>query len=139
MNGKSYHICMIILAAAVSLVGCGGGGGGGTSTTAPGTPASKILSWAPPTAYEDNTTLNPSTDLDVFEVYIRQDGNFTSNDNAMAALQAVDPGTAQLTTSFDLNGLSPFLSNGVTYYVSVRAVAKNGLKSDFSRSATFSL
>jgi hypothetical protein len=137
----------LILAATVCIAGCGGGGGCTTDSgiITPGggsgddTPfPSKTLSWAPPTAYTDSTPLNPSSDLDVFEIYIRTNGGFSGSDSPMAALQAVAPGTGQLTTSFDLANLVPFLSRSVPYFVSVRAVAKNGLKSDFSTPASFS-
>ena len=125
----------LLAAAGISLIGCGGNG----STTGVGAsiPA-KILSWGPPAYFTDNTALNPATDLDVFELYVRTDGYFSSNDSAMAAVIAFDSNTGQVTTTFNLAGLRPFLSEGVTYFVSVRAVAKNGLKSDFSQAATFS-
>ncbi len=120
----------------ICLAGCGGGGG---SSTDSGTlvPA-KTLTWADPTAYTDNTSLNPATDLDVIEVYVNQNGSFTVSDEAIAAVQAVDPTTGLLNTSFNLANLSSFLPDNVVLYVSVRAVAHNGLKSDFSQSASFS-
>ena len=106
--------------------------GGGVSI------AAKTLSWTPPSAYTDSTPLNPASDLDVFEIYVRTDTGFTEGDSPMAALQAVDPGTGTLTTSFNLSNLAPFLSKQVNYYVAIRAVAKNGMKSDFSQTAAFS-
>jgi len=138
---KSTQIILaaIALATCISLTGCGGGdGGGGSSTGVGGSTPARTLNWVPPTQYSDSTSLNPATDLDVFEVYINSNGSFSVSDSAMAAVSASDPGTGQVTTTFNLGSLSPFLSNGVTYYVSVRAVAKNGLKSDFSQAATFS-
>ena len=125
----------IALVASISLTGCGDGG----SSTGVGdsTPA-RTLNWAPPTQYSDSTSLNPATDLDVFEVFVNSNGSFSISDSAMAAVSALDQGTGQVTTTFNLASLSPFLSNGVTYYVSIRAVAKNGLKSDFSQPASFS-
>lgn len=137
-----YHpniIASIVLAAFLSIIGCGGGeGGGGSSSGVGGSTPARTLNWAPPTQYSDSTPLNPAVDLDVFEVYVKIDGNFSAGDAAMAAVSASDPGTGQVTTTFNLSGLRPFLSDGVTYFVSVRAVAKNGLKSDFSQPATFS-
>jgi hypothetical protein len=144
MKNKPSIIIALILAVSVSLTGCGGGGGSSTDSGNPGTgggdttfPA-KTLSWAPPRAYTDTTPLNPSSDLEVFEIYVKNSGSFSPADSPMAALEAVNPSTGQLTTSFNLANLGPYLSKGVTYFVSVRAVAKNSLKSDFSNPASFS-
>lgn len=135
---KNLHTTLLMtLAVGICLAGCGGGGGSSSSGAGYSGPA-KTLTWAPPIAYTDNTVLNPATDLDVIEVYVNQDGNFTGSDEAVAAVQAVDPTTGLLNTSFNLANLSPFLPANVTLHVSVRAVANNGLKSDFSQSATFS-
>lgn len=126
------------LIAGLSFIGCGGGAGGGSSAGVGESIPARTLNWTPPTQYSDSTLLDPATDLDVFEVYVNQDGNFSGSDGAMASVSAFDLGTGQVATTFNLANLSPFLSNGVTYFVSVRAVAKNGLKSDFSQPATFS-
>ena len=135
MDKNLHTILWMTLAVGICLAGCGGGSSSsGSGYSGP----AKTLTWAPPTAYTDNTSLNPATDLDVIEVYVKQDGNFTGSDSAMAAIQAVDPNTGLVNTSFNLSNLSPFLPANVTLYVSVRAVANNGLKSDFSQTATFS-
>ena len=56
----------------------------------------------------------------------------------MAAVSAVDPATHILTTSFNLANLAPHVTAGPKYYVSLRAVALTGLKSDFSPPVSFS-
>jgi len=112
--------------------GCGGGG-----SSAEALPT-KTLSWQPPASYADSTPLNPATDLDSFEIYVNENGVFSATDKPDAALAAYNPGSAQVTTSFNLANLGPYLSKGIQYHVAVRAVAKNGLKSDFSPSAAFS-
>ena len=118
------------------LTGCGGGG---TSSSGDGTPLpAKTLSWAAPEAYTDNTTLNPMTDLDGFEIYVNETGSFSDGDTPSAVVSAVDPTTHTLTSSFNLANLSPYLSKGISYQVSMRAVAVTGLKSDFSPTASFS-
>lgn len=131
-------ILSILILAGFMVPGCGGGG----STESGGSPAvtlpAKTLSWQPPDSYADGTLLNPATELDSFEIYVNEDGSFTATDKPDAALAAYDSGSAQMSTSFNLANLGPFLSKGIQYHVSVRAVAKNGLKSDFSPSATFS-
>ena len=127
----------------VVFSGCGGGGGssssGGTSPPADSTtlPA-RVLSWEAPTSYVDNSTMNPVTDLDRFEIYVNESGVFTDTDVPMAELLAVDAQTNTLATSFDLANLSPNLTAGPQYYVSLRAVALTGLKSDFSPGVSFS-
>jgi hypothetical protein len=118
------------------LSGCGGGG---ASSSGDGTPLpAKTLSWAPPESYTDSTSLNPMTDLDGFEIYVNESGSFSDGDIPDAVVSALDPQTHTLTTSFNLANLAPYLSGGVTYRVSMRAVAVTGLKSDFSPPASFS-
>ena len=117
----------------VTFLGCGSEESGGSELL----PA-KMLNWNPPATYQDGSSLNPATDLDNYEIYVKEAPNFADTDNEMAALSATDKATGQVCTSFNLANLSPFISKGVTYHVSIRAVAKNGLKSGFSPSATFS-
>lgn len=122
-------VSFAIFIAVVSVVaGCGG------SELFP----SKMVSWNPPSTYQDGSSLNSTADLDRYEIYVKEAPNFADTDNEMAAVSAIDKATGQVCTSFDLANLSPFLSKGVTYHVSIRAVAKNGLKSGFSPSASFS-
>jgi hypothetical protein len=118
------------------LSGCGGGGASssGDGNTIP----AKTLSWAAPVFYTDQTSLNPVTDLDGFEIYVNESGSFSDGDIPNAVVSAVDPQTRTLTTSFNLANLAPYLSSGITYRVSMRAVAVTGLKSDFSPPASFS-
>jgi hypothetical protein len=133
MDNKLRIVVALILTAIFSIAGCGGGdGGGGTAFPA------KTLSWAPPSAYTDSTPLNPSGDLDVFEIYVKTSESFSATDSPMATLKAVDTGTGQLSTSFSLDNLGPYFSKGVTYFISVRTVAKNSLKSDFANPVSFS-
>lgn len=118
------------------LSGCGGGG---ASSSGDGNPLpAKTLSWAAPESYTDNTSLNPVTDLDGFEIYVNESGSFSDGDTPKAIVSAVDPATRTLTTSFNLANLAPYLSKGIAYQVSMRAVAVSGLKSDFSPPASFS-
>lgn len=126
-----------ILVAIFLLSGCGGGGGtesGGEGSSLP----PKILSWSAPTAYTDSSSLNPAAELDSFEIYVNQSGVFSDADTPAAYVQAVAPGSSQVTTEFNLANLGSFLSPGVVYRVSLRAVALSGAKSKFSPSASFS-
>lgn len=122
------------------LSACGGGGESTPQTQAPTSSAPAMtLNWNPPTAYTDSTPLNPTADLEFFEIYVKQDGNFTPSDPVTAEVSAVDPVTKASITSFDLRLLAPHLSQSIPYFVSVRAVSMSGVKSDFSPSASFSL
>jgi hypothetical protein len=134
---------LALIVALATFSGCGGGGSSAESGTPPpvgsGTPLpARTLSWEPPISYVDQTPMNPATDLDRFEIYVNESGSFTGADSPMAAVSAVDPATHLLTTSFNLANLSPHLTAGPKYYVSMRAVALTGLKSDFSPSVSFS-
>jgi hypothetical protein len=82
--------------------------------------------------------MNPATELDRFEIYANESGTFSDTDTPMAAIRAVDPATHTLTTSFNLANLSPHVTAGPKYLVSLRAVALTGLKSDFSPPVSFS-
>src|SRR3972149_8506620 len=85
------------------LFGCGGGGSGETPVSSGSVPLEpippKILSWQPPTKFLDDTSLEPSKDLENFEIYIRGDGSFTENDTPMALVSAVDSGSGQEATT----------------------------------------
>jgi len=129
-------IILSLIAALATFSGCGGGG----SSSESGTPLpARVLSWEPPTSYVDNSTMNPVTDLDRFEIHVNESGSFSDADPEMATVSAVDPETHSLSTSFNLANIGPPLTVGPRYYVSLRAVAKNtGLKSDFSPPVSFS-
>jgi len=127
------------LAAMILLGILSGCGRGGTSSSVDGeTLPAKTLSWAAPQSYTDNTSLNPLTDLSEYEIYVNESGSFADTDPPSAVVNAVDPATHTLTSSFNLANLGPYLSRGIAYRVSMRAVAVTGLKSDFSPPASFS-
>jgi hypothetical protein len=139
LNNRLRRILTLsLIAAMATLFGCGGGASSSDSGT-PGTslPA-RTLSWESPTTYTDQTAMNPATDLDRFEIYVNESGTFTDADTPAAELSAINPDTHQLTASFNLANLSPNVSTGHQYHVSLRAVAISGLKSDFSPSVSFS-
>jgi hypothetical protein len=117
------------LAAAFLLVGCGGGGGEASSIQGP--PPSgpvSVLAWAPPTTYNDNAALDPERDLDYYEIYVRQDPNFTDSDQPLVQVAPVASGS--LVTEFTLE-LIPSLPAGSQLYVSMRAVGIDHQKSAF--------
>jgi len=126
-TGIRRAIFLALIASLAAFSGCGGGG----SSSESGTPLpSRVLSWDPPTSYMDGGSL-PVTDLDRFEIYVKESDSFTNTDSPLAAVSAV-------TTSFNLANLGSHLTVGPHYYVSLRAVALTGLKSDFSPPVSFS-
>lgn len=131
-----YPFLTILFLAVFLFSGCGGGGGGGESAYE--VLPTKTLSWESPTSYSDGSPLDPASELDRFEIYVNENGTFSDNDPEMAAVSAVNKTTGQITTSFNLANLSPFISKGIQYFVSIRAVDRNGIKSGFSPSAAFS-
>ncbi|MGE5246721.1 MAG: hypothetical protein ACM3L8_00105 [Verrucomicrobiota bacterium] len=132
------------IALAVLAAGCGGGGGGGgetsanTTPVAPSTPVS-VLTWDPPLIYKDSSPMDPYRDLDHYEVYVRQDANFTSDDLPVATIAAASdppPGTINpsgkiLGKEFVLDQLAPYIPPGNQHFVSLKAVGVDGQKSDF--------
>jgi hypothetical protein len=128
---------ILVIALGLMVAIFSGCGGGGSSESGPALPA-RTLSWEPPTSYVDATPMNPVTDLDRFEIHVNETGTFTDTDVPMAELGAVDPKTSALTTSFNLANIGSPLTEGPTYHVSLRAVARTGLKSDFSQPVPFS-
>ncbi len=129
-----------VLAVATLSVGCGGGGGGetsGTGTTTPSITAS-VLSWAPPETTADNTAIDPYQELDYYEIYVREDGNFTDNDPPAGQVSAVEDYRSAdgqtvsqaLVKEFRLD-LLPNVPAASRLYVSMRAVGPDRQKSDF--------
>lgn len=127
------------IAAVILLAGCGGGGGATSQDqgTPPAGPVS-VLAWVPPTSYNDNVALDPEKDLDYYEIYIRQDANFTDSDLPVIQLAAVttslSPDGASVVrtpvTEFTLESI-PSLPPGTQLFVSMRAVGVDKQKSAF--------
>ncbi len=125
-------------AAVILLAGCGGGG----DTPQSGGPApsgsASVLEWTPPSTYNDNVALDPERDLDYYEIYVRQDPNFTENDQPMVQVAAVAATLSpdgltvarSLVTEFTLGSI-PSLPPVNRLFVSMRAVGIDQQKSAF--------
>jgi hypothetical protein len=135
-----------VLAAIVLLAGCGGGGGSAVGE-APGVPPAgpvTLLTWDLPVTFADNEPLDPYRDIDHYEVYVREDANFTISDLpviVIPAMTSVDPTRAPSTagikkgekpnSEFPLETLDPYISTASRQYVSLKAVGVDGRKSAF--------
>jgi hypothetical protein len=100
-------------------------------TTTSSSLPSKTVYWAPPQSFTDGTPLDPSRDLQGYEIYVKQDSSFEPADNPVATPSPLD-------ISFYLGNIAPPLTPGVTYYVSIRTVTVDGMKSGFSPPYPFS-
>jgi hypothetical protein len=140
----------LVLAAllGIFLTGCGGGGEGTSQSSVSPTLATQTLNWVPPTTYADNSAMNPYQDMDYYEIYVRTtDTNFTDNEAPVAQLAAVTNVLSPdgitynqvLTSGFALNNLIPFTQPGAVYYLSVKSVSINGMKSGFSQPVIWDL
>jgi len=131
---------------ALLLAGCGGGGGGSAGVEAPGLPPAgpvTVLTWDPPSSFADNERVDPYRDIDHYEVYVREDADFSNSDLPVVfipALTSVDPTRAPSTgvkkgrrpnSEFQLETLDPYISNASRQYVSLKAVGVDGQKSAF--------
>jgi len=128
MIPRRHALILVALAVLGALLSACSGNGSSSAPSIPG----KNVYWAVPQFFADNTPLVPSRDLQRVEIYIKQNSSFGPSDNLVAT-------ASPLVNKYNLANVSPPLSKGVTYYVSLRAVTIEGMKSDFSPAASFSL
>jgi hypothetical protein len=145
MKEKKTSSLLLALLGATLLIGCGGGGGGSSSSQAlPASGPVSMLSWAAPATFADNVAMDPYNDLDYYELYVRQDANFTEGDLPVAQLSAVADVTSPdgqtvvkaLVTEFALE-LLPNVPEGNRLYVSIKAVGIDRQRSAFMAPVTW--
>jgi hypothetical protein len=131
-----------------SVLAAGCGGSGETAVDSPMAPPAgpvSVLAWDPPSSYMDNAALDPYRDLDHYEVFVRQDPNFSIDDLPVALIAAVVDGphtggvptTKILETEFVLENIEPYIPEGTRYFVSLKSVGIDGQKSDFMPPVTW--
>jgi len=139
MNGSSVRLTVFLLAFIVAMIVLPGCDSGGSSEVTPPSGSITSLEWDPPMTFGDGTPINPVRDIDHYEFFLRTDENFTDIDLPVAQVSAVtevlDPnGNIQSsgpTSQFTLENLLPFVEGGKRYYVAIKAVGIDGLKSGF--------
>lgn len=139
MNGSSVRLTVFLLALIVGMIVLPGCNSGGSSEVASPSGAITSLEWDPPKTSGDGTPINPVRDIDHYEFFLRTDENFTDIDLPVAQVSAVtdvlDPnGNIQSrgpTAEFTLENLLPFVESGKRYYVAIKAVGIDGIKSGF--------
>jgi hypothetical protein len=112
-------ICVVV------LIGCGGG----PDVPPPG-PAPHTLTWQPPAAFTDNTTLRPEADILEYDIYACDDILFLDNALPCATVAGVD-NEARVVSFFDLWLLAPYGINPPKW-ISVKAVSNDNLASAFA-------
>ena len=149
-----WHVLLLSFVATGLLAsGCGGSGGGSVEGGTPSVPPANvppagpvtILTWEPPAKFADNTPIDPYRDIDHYEVYAREDTNFTNTDlpvMVIPALTSIDSTHAQSTgdikngrkplSEFTLEYLNPHVSKATPQYVSLKVVGVDGQKSAFT-------
>jgi len=144
---KCHFLLLTLAAIGVLASGCGGGGGGAAEGGTPGVPPAgpvTVLTWDPPSSFADNERMDPYRDIDHYEVYAREDANFTNSElpvMVIPAMTSVDatraPSTGGVTSGrrplseFTLENLNPHVSKASRQYVSLKAVGVDGQKSAF--------
>lgn len=120
----------------ILVAGCGGGG---ENTQAQSGGSAPTLAWDSPDKFADGVSIDPRRDLDHYEIFLRSDPNFNDSDLPVALVAAISDVSSpdgitkgrKPTTEFSLKGLLPYTQPGKRYYVSVKAVGVDGLKSGF--------
>ncbi len=142
MKRPNVRLTVILMALTVTMVilsGCGIGGGEGSSDGSSSSETIAVLEWDPPVVAADGTPMDPKRDLDHYEFYLRTDQNFSDDDLPVAHVASfIDVSSPdgnsfkrELTKEFSMDNLLPFTEKGKQYFVSIRAVGVDGLKSGF--------
>jgi hypothetical protein len=136
------RFCLLVALTAVMsvlFIGCGGGGEGTQAQSGGSGTYTATLVWDTPKNFADGISIDPRRDLDHYEVFLRADTNFNDTDLPVVQVAAISdvasPGGISFrrtpTTEISLDRLVPYTQPGKRYYVSIKAVGVDGLKSGF--------
>ena len=139
---KTIKIFLGTFVLATVFAACGGGGAE-SYNPAPEPNSPYMLSWDAPDTTIDNTVIDPYEDLNHYELYVSETGDFSEEDAPVAFVSAIEDfqdadgvASKKLVTEFDL-ALLKGLPNAQQLYVSLRAVGADGQKSDFMNPVTW--
>lgn len=140
MTRNRFHLLVALpVVLGILVAGCGGGGEGPQAQSGGGGTYATTLVWDPPKNFADGVSIDPRRDLDHYEVFLRTDPDFNDTDLPVALVTAISDFAStggisnrrKPTTEFSLDGLLPYTQPGKRYYVSIKAVGVDGLKSGF--------
>ena|GEM_PF-5340851 len=100
----------------------------------------KVLRWSAPRTYTNGATLNPKTDLQGYEIFVKENnGTFTASDVPAALVSATDK-NGNLIQSFNLMSLNEnIFSANRTYFFCIRSIAVSGEVSVLSSAVTLKI
>jgi hypothetical protein len=125
---------ILLIAFVFRLASCGGD----TTVRNPSLLDGHTVQWEAPVAYIDYTPLDPGEELDGYELFVNDSGDFMDEELPAAFIMAVDP-SGFPTESFDLGLLEYPFTEGRTYFFCMRSVTKAGVPSDFSRVFSYTI
>ena len=140
-ENKRTLLLILVMILVQSIAGCGGGEVSnltGPTSDVPSASREIVMNWNAPQTYTDSTVLDPEVDLEEYEIYVNQTGTFSTENEPVAYVSAVNS-SGNATTSFDLGALDYSFAASQTYYVCMRSVTKSGVKSEFSPVISFTI
>ncbi len=135
-----YHfLAGFAVLTSILFIGCGGGGEGTQAQSGGSGTNTQTLAWDPPMNFADGVSIDPRRDIDHYEVFLRSDPNFNETDLPVVQVAAISDVASsggishgrKPSTELPLDRLLPYAQPGQRYYVSIKAVGVDGLKSGF--------
>lgn len=139
MRNRFLRAAALAAVIGILVAGCGGGGEGTQAQSSGSGTSAPTLVWDTPGKFADGVSMDARRDLDHYEIFLRTDPDFKDNDlpvDQVAAISGVSSPVGKTnvrkpTTEYPLDRLFPHTQPGKRYYVSIKAVGVDGLKSGF--------